>query len=130
MPKIAIAGNAIVVTSELKLSDLRTVKKYRPEALELKGGRFGIDTVFAISTEGTPGINEFGATFRDESRDGSGKACITLDLPENSGDPKAFVADKYGSALINIGKLEETLPDVIEDVCRQRESVLEQIAIV
>ena len=42
MAKIVIAGEAVVVTSAVKLEDYRKVAKYRPKALVLLGGEDGI----------------------------------------------------------------------------------------
>ena len=41
MAKITIAGDAVVVTSALKLEDIKTIEKYRRNALVLKGGEDG-----------------------------------------------------------------------------------------
>ena len=41
MAKITIAGDAAVVTSAMKLEDIKTIEKYRPKELVLKGGEDG-----------------------------------------------------------------------------------------
>ena len=41
MAKIVIAGDAVVVTSAMKLEDIKTIEKYRPKELVLKGGEDG-----------------------------------------------------------------------------------------
>lgn len=41
MAKITIAGDAVVITSSLKLDDIKTIAKYRPKALTLMGGDDG-----------------------------------------------------------------------------------------
>ena len=130
MAKTVVTGNALVVTSDLKLEDLKMVKKYRPSALTLWGGKDGDEPIFAISTEGCAGINEFGATFKDESRDGSGLACITMELRYDGDSLKEYIADKIGGALMNIAKLEATIPAVIEEIGAERATVMDQIAIV
>jgi hypothetical protein len=129
MPKTVVAGNALVITSELKLADLKTVKRYRPEALTLMGGKDGDDPIFTISTEGGAGINEYGAVFKDESRDGEGFACITAELTYSGDDLKGYIADKFGGALMHIGELEKVLPDVIKEIADQKKAVMEQITI-
>ena len=40
MAKIVIAGDAVVVKSELKLEDIKTIEKYNAKALTLTGGIF------------------------------------------------------------------------------------------
>lgn len=59
MAKIVIAGDAVVVTSAIKLEDLRNIKKYRPAALILKGGEDGKEPIFAVDvTNGNGDINQ------------------------------------------------------------------------
>lgn len=63
MAKIVIAGDAIVVTSAMKLEDIKTIEKYRPNALTLMGGEDGKEPIFAIgTTEGCGNINQVGAS--------------------------------------------------------------------
>ena len=62
MAKIVIAGDAIVVTSALKLEDIRAIEKYRPNELVLKGGEDGKEPIFAVgTTAGAGNINAVGA---------------------------------------------------------------------
>ena len=129
MAKVTVLGNALVITSTLKLEDLKIVKRYRPSDLTLWGGKDGDEPLFTISTEGTAGINELGATFKDESRDGEGFATITMSLTYSGDDVKGYVADKFGGALINIAKLEEKLPAVVEEISAQKASVIEGITV-
>lgn len=75
MAKIVIAGDAVVITSALKLSDIKTVEKYRPNELILKGGEDGKEPIFALgTTTGSGNINAVGASFGREASDGSGLA--------------------------------------------------------
>ena len=48
MAKVIIAGDAVVVKSAIKYEDLKAVKKYRPEALTLKGGEDGKEPIFSV----------------------------------------------------------------------------------
>ena len=45
MAKIVIAGDAIVVTSALKLEDIRTIEKYRPKELDELQVKLGIKSI-------------------------------------------------------------------------------------
>ena len=47
MAKITIAGDAAVVTSAMKLEDIKTIEKYRPKELVLKGGEDGKEPIFS-----------------------------------------------------------------------------------
>ena len=129
--KINVLGNAAVFTSTMKLEELQLLKKFRPEALTLYGGKDGDVPLFTISTEGGAGINEVGATFKDASRDGQGLATITMELTVGGDGEavKAYIADKFGSALMHIEELEGKLPDVVREIAAQKASVMSQIHI-
>ena len=131
MAKIVIAGDAIVVTSALKLEDIRTIEKYRPKELVLKGGEDGKEPVFAIgTTNGTGNINAVGASFGRESHDGEKLATITMYVGgTESGDIKEWVADRVGAAIINLNKLEEKLPAVLDEIAAEKAAVLSNITV-
>ena len=130
MSKTVIAGDDVVITSALKLEDIKTIEKYRPKALVLMGGEDGKEPVFAIGT--TPGagnINAVGASFGAETHDDSKLACITLFLTGVTGDVKDWVADRLGAAIINLNKLEEKLPAVLEEIAAEKATVMSNITV-
>ena len=127
--KVTIAGDAVVITSELTLEEIKTVEKYRPKALTLMGGEDGKEPIFVLGT-GCADINQYGASFASAARDGSGKATITVMMcGQEPEDIKAAVADKFGAALVNIGKLEQVLPAVIEEIKAEREAIMGTISV-
>lgn len=132
MANVKIVGDAVVITSAMKREDLLTIAKYRPEALTLKGGEDNKETIFRISvnTDGIGDINKYGATFGSESHDDEKLATITVGLACSDGDVKEQVADALGSALINLGKLEETLPAVLGEITESRAGIMDSITIV
>ena len=68
MAKIVIAGDAVVVTSAMKLEDIKTIEKYRPKELVLKGGEDGKEPIFGVgTTHGAGSINAVGASFGSEN---------------------------------------------------------------
>ena len=131
MAKVVIAGDAVVVTSSMKLEDLLTIAKYRPDALVIKGGEDNKEKLFCISANkrGVGEINKYGATFGSESHDGAKLATITFGLSAGDGDIKEQVADVLGSAIINLSKLEETLPEVLEQIADEKAAVMETITV-
>ena len=131
MAKIVIAGDAVVVTSSLKLEDIRTIEKYRPKELVLKGGEDGKEPIFAISgTEGCGNINEVGASFGRETHDEEKLASITMCTGVGTtGDIKEWVADRIGGAIISLNKLEEKLPAVLEDIEAEKAEVMSNITV-
>ena len=130
MAKITVCGDAVVVTSSLTVSDIKKLKKYRPEALVLKGGEDGKEPIFAIGvTCGKGRINECGAEFASETNNADGLATITCILVEAEGDLKEFVAEYLGSAILNLNKLEATLPGVLAELDAEKAAVLENITV-
>ena len=128
MAKITTVGQAVVVTSELKLEEIKKVAKYRPNELQLKGGKDDKEVVFAIGI-GKGKINQYGASFDKETMDGEGKACITI-MKEYEGDKEKIselIADEFGAALINLEKIEAKLPAVIEEIDKEKAAVLAKI---
>lgn len=129
MAKIKVMGNAAVITSSLTLGDIALVKAYRPKALTLMGGENGKDELFKLGISADPygEIDQFGAVFGAE--DAEGKAIITELISPVSDDVKSELADKYGAALVNLGKMEETLPAVVEEIKAEREALMASIEV-
>lgn len=131
MAKIVIAGDAVVVTSALKLEDIKTIEKYRPDELTLKGGEDGKEPIFRVgTTAGEGNINSVGASFGHEASDGSGLACITmLKKGVKADEVKEWVADTLGSAITNLNTLEAKLPAVLAEIADQKATVMENITV-
>lgn len=128
---IAIVGEAVVLTSNLTMEDIKTVEKYRPLALQLNGGVDGKDIVFVIGTTTNPrgSINNVGAEFGGIAHDGTGRATITFDLPQSNGDVRDAVAEYIGTSILDINKLEAKLPQVIEEINAEKAAVMKSISI-
>ena len=129
MAKIVIAGDAVVVKSDLNLKDIETIAKYQPKALTLMGGEDGKEPIFAIGLTTDAGdINVNGASFG--KADADGKAVITM-VMQNVPTEKAkdWVADTLGAALMNLNTLEAKLPEVLAGISAQRATVMENISV-
>ena len=131
MARITVAGESVVVTSAITLENYRMIAKYRPAKLVLKGGDDGKEPIFAVGVATNPrgSINKMGAEFGSEAHDGTGRATITFDLHQTDGDVKEAVAEKVGAAIIYLNKLEETLPDVVNEIAAEKAAVLENISV-
>lgn len=129
MANIIIAGDAVVVKSTLKLEDLVLIKKLRPDALILKGGEDGKEPIFGIGVvSGTGFINKVGASFGSASRE-DGRAIITMVADGVKTDIKEYIAEEFGAALINLAKLEATLPAVLEEIAAEKAAVVDSITV-
>lgn len=128
MAKITIVGDAVVITSAVKLEDIKTVAKYRPKALTLMGGEDGKEPIFRLGvTNGAGNITKYGAEFGSETHDEQKKAVMTLICSCGDGDIKEAVADSIGAFVLNLNKLEETLPTVLVEIQQEKDKILENI---
>ena len=114
--KVNVVGDAMVVTSGAKLEDIKSIAKYRPNALVLMGGKDNKEELFRVGvTKGAGSISQYGVSFGKESRGDEGFAQITLLLPDGK-DVKEYISDTYGRALLNLEKLEGTFHGVLEEI--------------
>jgi len=104
---IKIVGGVAVIESTLKLEDIKKLAKYRPAALSLfEGTGKDKEEVFQIGAgRGYGSISTYGASFGSHTTT-DGKATITIEIPEGTEDPKAYIADKVGVAILNLNKVE------------------------
>ena len=131
MAKVVVAGEAVVITSSLKLEDIKNIAKYRPGELTLKGGENGKEPIFAIGvTTGAGSINQNGASFGREASDGSTLATITMIAEgQKPGNIKEWVADTLGGALVNLNALEAKLPEVLDAIAAEKATVMANITV-
>lgn len=131
MARVKVVGSAAVIVSDAKLDDLKFVSKYRPEALQLFGGDDNktLEYQVLVRDSGTGTIDANGAMFAEATNTEDGLACITMVMNGVTGNVKEWISDKLGSALIKLAKIEENLPNVIEEVKAERDSVMANIDI-
>ena len=132
MAKIVIAGEAVVVTSAVKLEDYRKIAKYRPKALTLFGGEDGKEPIFkvCVANGGAGTIGKYGAEFANATHDEQKLASITLVYTGAAGeDIKENVADEIGPAVMLLNKLEETIPAVLQEIDAEKALILENITV-
>ena len=130
MAKINVTGEAVVITSAAKLSDLKNIAKYRPEALKLMGGKDGKELLFTVGVDekSSGGINSNGAIFGRASR-GEGFAEITKLMPGIEGDVKEAIVEEMGGALLKLNALEAQLPAVVNEIAADKAKVMEAITV-
>ena len=107
-----VAGSSLVITSDLTKEDFDLIEQYAEELLTLKDGEEKKYTVTNRST-GDGGINQFGAVFGRLNAEG--KPTITVNIPDDAGDLKAFVKP-YGKYLMYINAIEAAMCQEMEKV--------------
>lgn len=129
MAKITVAGNAVVITSGVKLEDIKLVAKYRPDALTLKDEETK-EEIFVVGVTGEKSsgtINQYGASVSGSTNNADGFATITVLVENVKGDIKEFVADTIGGAFTKFNAVEEKLPAVVEEIKADRAAVINAI---
>lgn len=131
MAKILVAGDAIVVKSDITLEDLKLVKKYRPGALKVMGGEENKEVIFKVDVteKGSSGsINTYGATFTKATTDNDKVAVITMLVPEGE-NAEDYASDKIGVGILHLMKVEEALVDVIDEIKTEQQAVRDCIEV-
>lgn len=128
MAKVSVVGNAAVITSAMKLEDIKLLEKYRPEALMLMGGEDGKEPVFRVGTGGGT-INEYGVSFDGETRDDNKFATLTIVI-ETDRDIKETLADHIGAAVMMLNKVEKTASEAVEAVRNERKEFMDSITVI
>ena len=128
-----IVGQALVITLETKLDDLKRAAKYAPKAMYLFGEddeghtaeRFGVQVVGKPVT-GT--LTKYGATIGSCNADGF--AQITLPLQGVEAEKrKGFVIDMYGKAMFDLAEVETNVAAALETIDTQIASVVENMEV-
>ena len=128
MANITIAGNSFVVTSTVSIADLELVKKNRPKALKIVDEETKED-LFAVSI-GSNSLNPFGINFGGVSNDEKKLATVTLPIPSDIEDALEYVAEKAGSAVVNLNRIEDTISEVLDDIRTEHKKVTDSIKVV
>lgn len=103
--RIKIAGNAIVLTSKLKLDTIKKLEKYVPGALVLVSTEDNEEReIFRIATGKTGSISKYGVSFATADKDGF--ATITTNIPEDVTDKKVYVKDNFATILLMLKDIE------------------------
>lgn len=125
-----VTGSALVITSSATPEQLKTMKKYRPQALKLFDGEGSAKKeVFMVSIgPGTGFISKDGAVFSERTNK-NGKATITMDIPEDVADVKEWAADMLGVSILNLRKTEKQFAAMLADVQKEKEAVAAAIVV-
>ena len=128
MANITIAGNCFVVTSTVSMADLELVRKHRPKALKIVDEETK-EELFAIGIGGNS-LNAVGISFGGVSNDEKKLATVTMPIPPDVEDATAFVAEKAGTAIINLNRIEASVGSVLEEIRAEHRRVTDNIRIV
>jgi hypothetical protein len=103
--RVKIAGNAVVLTSELKFETIKKLEKYNPDALCLVENRKDEEVeIFRIQTGAKASISKYGIVFATANKNGC--ANVTFMIPEDITDKVSYVKDNYATILLMLKDIE------------------------
>lgn len=114
MAKTKILGTAVTITSAIKVTVFKTLKKFKPAALKLTETVDGVrEEKFSVALGTNPSVTQYGIVFNSENADGYAE--VTLQIPASvaADKRKEYVADTYGYALLNLNQLEAQIAAVM-----------------
>jgi len=124
MAKVIIAGNALVLKSDITKADLEKVLKYSPKTVKLFNDKE--QEKFRIGFGATSNVSPVGVNFN--SIDEAGKIFITDTIPLGTPDREAFVADYMLKILSNLEKIEaavvEELPIIDAKITAMKAKII------
>lgn len=129
MARIIIAGDAMVIESAHTLETIKTLEKHSPKALTLLDDD-GKTVIFKVgTTSGKGNINVYGASFGSASKNDEQKAIITMELPADTTDAKAYAEDFVGTAIIKLNAVEAQFESALAGVEAEKATIRESITV-
>ncbi len=130
MAKIIIAGDALVIESAHTLEEIKILETYRPKALMLYD-EDGEDAIFLVgTTTGKGSITRYGASFGSASRNGSGNATITTEIPADVTDATKYAEEKIGISIIHLNAVEAQFASALEAIEAEKETIRSNINVI
>ena len=123
--RVRVLGQVVQIESDHPVEDFKAVEKARPAALKVVEND---EEVFRVMTCGEPGVSEFGIILADNNSS-SGKAYATTEIPAGIENPKAWITDELGGAIMYLDKIDATLRDVVAAVTAERIQIENKITI-
>lgn len=122
MANMKKVGQAIVVTSVLKVEDIKRVARFAPKSLKL------VDSdkkEYFVIAAGSESIGQYGVSFKEQNAEGFAQ----LTLMGKSEVTKKELAETYGHILNNLAKVEEQALDALAGVNETLEAVEDSIVV-
>jgi len=126
MANTKIVGRAAVITSTMKVEDIKKMAKYAPTSLKLQDAE-SKEEIFAVAAGTTASTSKYGITFSTENE--AGFAQITLTIPENV-DRTEYVRDTYGDMLQMLAVIEANATDALANIDTHLAEITSSIEVV
>ena len=133
MAKIKIVADTLAIESARTVEEICTLQKYAPKALRLyeadeETGKKA--EVFRVAmAKGCGSVTSAGICFTGESRDGSGKAVVTMAIPEGLEDVRKYAADEVGGIVMKLNRVERQFDEALAQVADAAAEVAQYIEV-
>ena len=127
MAKVTIAGNSFVITSSVSMANLELVKKHRPKTLKIVDEETK-EEMFAIGI-GSNSLSSVGISFGGVTNDDDKLATVTMQIPSETEDAKAYVQDKAGVAIVNLNRIEAGINKVLKEIQDEQKKLTDSITV-
>lgn len=131
MSKVTVAGSSVVLTSSMKLNDIKKLNRYAPKALQVIDAETK-DVEFAVSVSYCEeSLSVYGISFA--AANAAGFAQITLaevvSASATNEEKIKGTTDKLGKALFNLGIVEANAEKALADIDAMLGKVTESISV-
>ena len=110
MANIKILANAFVVTSAIKMEDLKNLRKYHPEQLVQKDAETK-DEIFkvGVGAAGAGSVSTFGVVFDSQNTEGLAQVTKTFPVGTATENREKYLIDQVGGAMLALNNFENIL---------------------
>ena len=130
MAKVIIAGNSVVIKSEVSLEDLKMIQRFAPDTLKKKDKDGNEIYGVCFASKGCGNLTKYGPTF-DAMADMDGKAIITIPFPDcsKSYDKKEYAADQYAQYMADLNDMELAVLESADTIRKNRDDFMRSIGV-
>jgi len=128
--KTKIIGNRVLVSSTLTKNEIQGLQRHNPDALAKKNLKE--EVIFRVGFSSTPSINRNGIAFNEHDPE-SGKVFLGFDLPnlpEETDNKAAFIAENFGVALTSLKEIEEQAEIAALELAEKLHDIAETITVI
>ena len=130
MSKVKIVGNAVVITSDLKVEEILKVKKFTKSGLKLRDEKG--NEIFAIDY--CPGANgntsEHGIVYSEVNAEGYAQVSLLMAEDVKPEDRMNVLLDDYAIALGNLNTLETYIREAATELNSTVENIKNAIEVI
>ena len=118
-----ICGRAVVIESTMKLDEVKLMAKHRPGAMTLfEGDEKNSEELFKVFVGSGKGcIDKNGVVFGEANNDGF--ATVTVLVPDDVNDIKAWVNENIGMGLLYLNEIETYAGEVMSEILEEQTAI-------